>query len=101
MKHTIAAYLVAHVAGALGWLLWLFAFALIAGCPIRVDPPTAEVCPSRPNCGRCAATAPCAWCPSTDPALRACIARDMVDDCDAVAVITVERCPEDATGELP
>ena len=24
--------------------------ALLPGCPVRVDPPTEEVCPSRPNC---------------------------------------------------
>lgn len=72
----------------------------LAGCPIRVDPPTSAVCPARPNCGRCAATAPCAgWCPSSDPARRGCIATDPTA-CDVELVRVVEACPEDETGSL-
>lgn len=71
----------------------LTAAVLLAGCPIRVDPTTDEVCPTLPNCGRCVSDTNCAWSPSE----RDCFARSVAPS-DSVRSL-VERCPEDERGE--
>lgn len=70
--------------------------ALLPGCPVRVDPPTEEVCPSRPNCGQCASEAVCVWCPGSGR----CIGRSAgAEACDIETVVSLpEACevPEEA-----
>jgi hypothetical protein len=79
--------------------LIVFLLVLASGCPIRVEPPTGSVCPSKPNCGQCVAMAPCAWCPSSNGTLRGCFARGHRADCNATVIEDAnELCPEDATG---
>lgn len=53
----------AFLAGFAVWFTLLA--AMLPGCPIRVDPPTEDVCGSRPNCGLCASEAVCVWCPGS------------------------------------
>ena len=90
-----------RAAGALlaGFAMWLLALAVLVslpGCPIRVDPATEEVCPSRLNCGLCASEAVCVWCPASST----CIGRSSGPAvCDPSTVVSVpEMCevPEGA-----
>ena len=74
----------------------------LSGCPIRVDPTTDAVCPTLPNCGRCASDINCAWCPTEDDA-RGCYSRAALPAaCGDIRVQLTERCPEDGPlGEAP
>lgn len=78
----------AMLAGVLLWFCLLA--ATLAGCPIRIDPPTEDVCGSRPNCGLCASEAVCVWCPGTG----SCIGRSAGPDaCDVETVVSLpEAC---------
>jgi len=80
--------------------LFMIFTMLLAGCPVRVDPPTGSVCPSKPNCGQCVGVAACAWCPSSNGTLRGCFARGHRTECDVTVVEDAnELCPQDATGQ--
>lgn len=65
---------------------------LAPGCPLRVDPATEAVCPSRPNCGQCSSEAVCVWCPGSSSCVGA---SERSARCDIETVISVpESCPE-------
>jgi len=84
----------ALLAGFAAWLFGLAVLVSLPGCPIRVDPPTEEVCPSRANCGLCASEAVCVWCPASS----ACIGRSS-EACEPATVVSVpEMCdvPEES-----
>lgn len=75
-----------------------FAFAFagvcasVAGCPLRVDPPTEDACGSRPNCGLCSSMPVCVWCPGAGED-GSCVGRSTTT-CDVETVISVpEMCP--------
>lgn len=83
-----------RTAGAffVGMAVWFAALCVaLPGCPIRrIDPPTEDVCGSRPNCGLCASEAVCVWCPGTG----SCIGRSAGPDaCDVETVVSLpEAC---------
>lgn len=65
----------------------------LAGCPIRVDPPSDRECPRRETCGICASDPNCAWLATPDAARRRCYARRELAPGEGVRV--TEDCPED------
>lgn len=72
--------------------LFVVVCASVAGCPLRVDPPTEDTCPSQANCGLCASHAVCVWCPGAGET-GACVGRSSTT-CDVETVISVpEMCP--------
>lgn len=85
------------------WAVVTFVFvaASCGGCwPIRVDPQTEAVCPTRPNCGQCASDELCAWLATEVDAERRCYPRSEVGDRPR-QVRVLELCPEGPLGWLP
>lgn len=79
-------------------LPFLLSFVL-AGCPIRTDPPTSAVCSSKPNCGQCASLPVCVWCASADPAERGCRPASEAGACVEGEFASAEPlCPTDERG---
>lgn len=81
----------------IGLAVWFAVFStMLQGCPVRVDPPTEDVCNSRPNCGLCSSEAVCVWCGGTGR----CVGRSAgADTCDPETVVSLpEACevPETA-----
>lgn len=74
-----------------GFAIWFGVLAMtVAGCPIRVDPPTEDVCGSRENCGLCASESVCVWCPGSST----CVGRSSGPEaCDVETVVSLpEAC---------
>lgn len=78
----------AILAGLGVWLALMS--ALLPGCPVRVDPPTEDVCESRPNCGLCASESVCVWCPGSST----CVGHSSGPEaCDVETVVSLpEAC---------
>lgn len=87
---------VAAVFLTVAFLFYLFVVGwLLPGCPIRVDPPTEDVCGGHTNCGICASEAVCVWCGGTET----CLGRSSTT-CDVETVVSIpERCPGAIPGE--
>lgn len=87
--------ILAAAALLIGFGLFLLILILTSsGCPVRVDPPTEDVCGSRPNCGQCASEAVCVWCPGElEPGgapgtTGRCVGRSSTT-CEASSVVSV------------
>lgn len=83
--------------GGLQALAGLLALVL-AGCPIRVDPPGPDQCHQRPTCEQCASQPECSWCVTGDGRQGCYVEAGSPTDC-APRVTVADLCPQDARSE--